>query len=247
MRNRTATTGSHIAISCTTTRIRCSCSTRHHIAGRLFTPPSKTERYLQFDLRRWDYKHQVLNARGVPPWRVFLWFKAIEVLMQARLKVLRRMLFHRDADYRHAMRWYYAHWQARLAPRGARVSVQVATEKYRTDAAQNSWAERSPIREYALVKPNKRLKFQRGVLSREIQQRFVDLLRAFLRERMTRLVNEAHGHQLSTNTPHVLKRARRLIRGPVMVAADAYTREHRWYEPRRLSVRRSAWGRLPPW
>jgi anaerobic magnesium-protoporphyrin IX monomethyl ester cyclase len=61
---------------------------------------------LQFDLRRWDYKHQVLDARGVPPWRVFLWFKTIEVLMQARPKVLGRMLFHRDADYRHAMRWY---------------------------------------------------------------------------------------------------------------------------------------------
>jgi len=61
---------------------------------------------IQADTRRWDYKHQVLNARGVPPWRVFLWFKGIEVLMQARPKVLARMLFHRDADYQHAMRWY---------------------------------------------------------------------------------------------------------------------------------------------
>jgi anaerobic magnesium-protoporphyrin IX monomethyl ester cyclase len=61
---------------------------------------------LQFDLRRWDYKHQVLKANGVPPWRVFMWFKAIEVLMQARPKVIRRTLFHRDPDYRHAMRWY---------------------------------------------------------------------------------------------------------------------------------------------
>lgn len=61
---------------------------------------------LQYDLRRWDYKHQVLSARGVPPWRVFLWFKTIEVLMQARPRVFGRMLFHRDADYRHAMRWY---------------------------------------------------------------------------------------------------------------------------------------------
>ncbi len=58
------------------------------------------------DTRRWDYKHQVLSAPGVPPWRVFLWFKAIEVLMQARPKVIARTLFHRDADYRHAMRWY---------------------------------------------------------------------------------------------------------------------------------------------
>jgi len=61
---------------------------------------------LQFDMRLWDYKHQVLKARGVPSWRVFLWFKSIEVLMQARPKVIRRTLFHRDADYRHAMRWY---------------------------------------------------------------------------------------------------------------------------------------------
>lgn len=61
---------------------------------------------LQFDQRLWDYKHQVLQARGVPPWRVFMWFKAIEVLMQARPKVIRRTLFHRDPDYRHAMRWY---------------------------------------------------------------------------------------------------------------------------------------------
>ena len=61
---------------------------------------------LQFDVRRWDYKHQVLSARGVPPWRVFMWFKTIEVLMQARPKVLLRTLFRRDADYRHAMRWY---------------------------------------------------------------------------------------------------------------------------------------------
>lgn len=59
---------------------------------------------LQSDLRLWDYKHQVLNARNVPAWRVFLWFKGIEVLMQARPKVLRRMQFDRNPDYRHAMR-----------------------------------------------------------------------------------------------------------------------------------------------
>jgi anaerobic magnesium-protoporphyrin IX monomethyl ester cyclase len=58
------------------------------------------------DLRRWDYKHQVLDARGVPPWRVFLWFKSIEVLMQSRPKVILRLLFHRDPEYRHSMRWY---------------------------------------------------------------------------------------------------------------------------------------------
>ncbi|MEA3182733.1 MAG: anaerobic magnesium-protoporphyrin monomethyl ester cyclase [Gammaproteobacteria bacterium] len=64
------------------------------------------QRVIQSDTRRWDYKHQVLSTHGVPPWRVFLWFKCIEVLMQARPIVIARTLFHRDADYRHAMRWY---------------------------------------------------------------------------------------------------------------------------------------------
>jgi anaerobic magnesium-protoporphyrin IX monomethyl ester cyclase len=63
-------------------------------------------RVIQPDTRRWDYKHQVLSTDAVPAWRVFLWFKCIEVLMQARPKVLARTLFHRDPDYRHAMRWY---------------------------------------------------------------------------------------------------------------------------------------------
>lgn len=63
-------------------------------------------RVIQADTRRWDYKHQVLEAPGMPAWRVFLWFKTIEVLMQARPKALMRVLLGGDADYRHAMRWY---------------------------------------------------------------------------------------------------------------------------------------------
>ncbi len=30
---------------------------------------------IQTDQRRWDYKHQVLATRHMPPWRVLLWFK----------------------------------------------------------------------------------------------------------------------------------------------------------------------------
>lgn len=63
-------------------------------------------RVVQKDTTKWDYKHQVLEAANVPVWRVFLWFKTIEVLMQARPRVLYRMLFHPEAQYRHAMRWY---------------------------------------------------------------------------------------------------------------------------------------------
>lgn len=60
---------------------------------------------IQLDQRRWDYKHQVLEA-GLPSWRLTLWMKTIEVMMQARPKALKRILFHADKDVRHAMRWY---------------------------------------------------------------------------------------------------------------------------------------------
>jgi anaerobic magnesium-protoporphyrin IX monomethyl ester cyclase len=61
---------------------------------------------IQTDVRRWDYKHQVLATRHLPPWRVFLWVKAIEALVQLRPKAIWRTLFQSDRRLRHAMRWY---------------------------------------------------------------------------------------------------------------------------------------------
>lgn len=63
-------------------------------------------RVIQTDARRWDYKHQVLSTRHLPPWRVLLWVKAIEAAVQLRPKALWRTFFRRDAALRHAMRWY---------------------------------------------------------------------------------------------------------------------------------------------
>jgi anaerobic magnesium-protoporphyrin IX monomethyl ester cyclase len=64
-------------------------------------------RVIQLDQRRWDYKHQVLAARRVPPWRVILWVKLIELLVQARPRaVWRTFLNRRDPAARHGMRWY---------------------------------------------------------------------------------------------------------------------------------------------
>lgn len=65
-------------------------------------------RVIQTDPRLWDYKHQVLATTRVPPWRVFLWFKTIEVIMQLRPKALLRTLLAGDADFLHGMRWYVA-------------------------------------------------------------------------------------------------------------------------------------------
>jgi anaerobic magnesium-protoporphyrin IX monomethyl ester cyclase len=58
------------------------------------------------DPRRWDYKHQVLSTRHMPPWRVFLWVKTIEAVLQLRPRSLKRTFLERDPRLRHAMRWY---------------------------------------------------------------------------------------------------------------------------------------------
>ena len=43
---------------------------------------------IQPDRRRWDYKHQVLATRHMAPWRVLLWFKFTEMVLQCRPKAL---------------------------------------------------------------------------------------------------------------------------------------------------------------
>ncbi|WP_421981299.1 magnesium-protoporphyrin IX monomethyl ester anaerobic oxidative cyclase [Roseibium sp.] len=62
---------------------------------------------IQLDQRKWDYKHQVLATRHVPPWRVFLWVKLIEFVVQSRPKAIWRLLTFKDPKLRHAQRWYY--------------------------------------------------------------------------------------------------------------------------------------------
>jgi anaerobic magnesium-protoporphyrin IX monomethyl ester cyclase len=61
---------------------------------------------IQDDVRRWDYKHQVLSTRYLAPWRVILWVKAIEALVQLRPKAIWRTFFQPDRRLRHGMRWY---------------------------------------------------------------------------------------------------------------------------------------------
>ena len=67
----------------------------------------KNRRVIQMDLSKWDYKHQVLATRHLPAWRVFMWMKLIEVLMQMRPQAWPRVLWHRDRAIRRAQRWYY--------------------------------------------------------------------------------------------------------------------------------------------
>jgi anaerobic magnesium-protoporphyrin IX monomethyl ester cyclase len=62
---------------------------------------------IQTDIRKWDYKHQVLATQNVPPWRVLLWVKFIEAAMQLRPRSLWRLFSHPDRAIRAAIRWYY--------------------------------------------------------------------------------------------------------------------------------------------
>ena len=64
-------------------------------------------RVIQPDQSKWDYKHQVLSMRHMPPWRVFLWVKFVEVAAQTRPRALMRLIWHPDKKIRHAIRWYY--------------------------------------------------------------------------------------------------------------------------------------------
>ncbi len=66
----------------------------------------KDRRVLQPDQKRWDYKHQVIAMEHLKPWQVILCVKLIELIMQARPRALKRLLFHEDARLRDAMRWY---------------------------------------------------------------------------------------------------------------------------------------------
>ena len=67
---------------------------------------AQQRRVIQLDQRLWDYKHQVLATRHMPPWRVYLWVKCIEVLVQARPRALWRSFFNPDPAASHGMRWY---------------------------------------------------------------------------------------------------------------------------------------------
>jgi anaerobic magnesium-protoporphyrin IX monomethyl ester cyclase len=81
-----------------------------YVTPHRWTPYFRTaaaRRVIQTDQRKWDYKHQVLATRHMPPWLVLLWVKFIEAVMQLRPRALRRLLTHHDLPIRDAIRWYY--------------------------------------------------------------------------------------------------------------------------------------------
>jgi anaerobic magnesium-protoporphyrin IX monomethyl ester cyclase len=66
----------------------------------------KNKEVILTDQRKWDYKHQILRIKYLKPWVVILYVKLIEIILQARPTALGRLLFHKEARLRSAMRWY---------------------------------------------------------------------------------------------------------------------------------------------
>ncbi|MEO0532977.1 MAG: magnesium-protoporphyrin IX monomethyl ester anaerobic oxidative cyclase [Cyanobacteria bacterium P01_A01_bin.123] len=63
-------------------------------------------RVIQLDQQKWDYKHQVLETLHMAPWRIFLWVKFMEVVLQARSKAIWRAFLQPDRAARHGQRWF---------------------------------------------------------------------------------------------------------------------------------------------
>lgn len=120
-----------------------------------FYTEALSRRVIQLDRRLWDYKHQVLETRGMPPARMHLWVKLTEVLMQLRPAALRRLLTHRDPEIRAAQRWYY-----RIGRRvWFREVWRFATQDRRTAAGpdlREFWGEPQSHEERALVTLSRR-------------------------------------------------------------------------------------------
>jgi anaerobic magnesium-protoporphyrin IX monomethyl ester cyclase len=66
----------------------------------------KNKEIILTDQRKWDYKHQVIATQFLKPWVVIIYVKLIELIMQTRPSAVMRLLFHKEARLRSAMRWY---------------------------------------------------------------------------------------------------------------------------------------------
>lgn len=113
-----------------------------------FYAESQSRRVIQLDRRRWDYKHQVLANPRMSAWRILLWVKTIEVILQARPKALYRTFMHPDPVLRQSMRWY--------AQMGRRVWLHELLDHLRSRLTDRGptlaqfWGAPQPEREYAM-------------------------------------------------------------------------------------------------
>jgi anaerobic magnesium-protoporphyrin IX monomethyl ester cyclase len=109
-----------------------------------------TQRVVEPDLSRWDYRHQVLAQRHMTPWQVLLAVKWMELRFHLRPSRIRRILFMRDRATRKQLWWTARHtgmvWLAELVAFFVRAILrksQVQMRGKRSDGGTASEAPRS--------------------------------------------------------------------------------------------------------
>lgn len=118
---------------------------------------ARDRQVIETDIRKWDYKHQVLKMRYLSPIVLVACVKLIEVAVQARPKALLRILFHRDPEQRHSMRWY--------TQMGRRVWFHEIVEflfrrRHLTDGPtlENFWGAPQDAEEESMLRPQRHVK-----------------------------------------------------------------------------------------
>lgn len=126
---------------------------------------AKDRLVIQADVRKWDYKHQVLQMKYLKPWVLFLCVKAIEVFIQARPKAIARTLLHKDPEQRHSMRWY--------TQMGRRVWLReiqgfLFKDKFvkQPKSLETFWGQPQDDQEESMVLPARASRKQTGIASR---------------------------------------------------------------------------------
>ena len=77
-----------------------------------FARESADRAVVQEDLRRWDYRNQVLAQQHLRPWQLFLGVKWLELRFHLRPRRLWRLLF--DHDRRRRREAWWTHWHTGL-------------------------------------------------------------------------------------------------------------------------------------
>jgi anaerobic magnesium-protoporphyrin IX monomethyl ester cyclase len=77
-----------------------------------FARESAERAVVQEDLRRWDYRNQVLAQQHLRPWQLFLGVKWLELRFHLRPRRLWRLLF--DHDRRRRREAWWTHWHTGL-------------------------------------------------------------------------------------------------------------------------------------
>jgi anaerobic magnesium-protoporphyrin IX monomethyl ester cyclase len=74
-----------------------------------FGQESLRRKVVEPDLRKWDYRHQVLDQRHLRPWQLFCWVKWVELWFHLRPRRLWAILRTRDRFRRRQLLWVLLH------------------------------------------------------------------------------------------------------------------------------------------